>query len=89
MYKRQLDARRRGPSDLARALTVVQSQSSSDLTAAEALRFGAWIYKISPMRVGHEVVTGSTPTIGGQSVVVLGDDARATFRDFEDARLGG
>ena len=84
-----LDARRRGPSELARALTVVQSQSSSDLTAAEALRFGAWIYKISPMRVGHEVVTGSTPTIGGQSVVVLGDDARATFRDFEDARLGG
>ena len=33
-----LDARRRGPSELARALTVVQSQSSSDLTAAEALQ---------------------------------------------------
>jgi LCP family protein required for cell wall assembly len=43
-----------------------------------------------PGRARNEVASGSGTTIGGQSVVVLGERARALFRDLRgDAVLGG
>ncbi len=43
-----------------------------------------------PSRVRNEVASGSGTTIGGLSVVVLGERARALFRDLRgDAVLGG
>jgi hypothetical protein len=43
-----------------------------------------------PSRAQNEVASGSGRTIGGLSVVVLGQRARALFRDLrDDAVLGG
>ena len=43
-----------------------------------------------PSRARNEVASGSGTTIGGLSVVVLGERARALFRDLQgDAVLGG
>ena len=43
-----------------------------------------------PGRARNEVASGSGSTIGGLSVVVLGERARALFRDLRgDAVLGG
>lgn len=84
-----LQARGAGPLALPELLELVDTHMESDLNAEQILTFAAWAYLGKPGRLGHEVATGSIGWSGdGQSIVRLDDDARRTFADFADGRLG-
>lgn len=85
-----LQARMAGPQVIPEAMTVIDKHATSNLSAEEMLLFSAAFFKVSPTKVGHTVAKGPVGTAGGgQSVVFLGDEAKASMRDFADGRLGG
>lgn len=62
----------------------------TDLSLAQIFELLLAAPGFEPSRVSNEVASGSGTTIGGLSVVVLGERARALFRDLRgDAVLGG
>jgi LCP family protein required for cell wall assembly len=62
----------------------------TDLSLAQIFELLLAAPGFEPSRVRNEVASGSGTTIGGLSVVVLGERARALFRDLRgDAVLGG
>jgi LCP family protein required for cell wall assembly len=83
-----IQARLQGPSGLPRLMTILDKHTGSDLTATEMLRFSASFYRVDPRKVGRAVAKGGFGTAGGQSIVVLDERSRASFRDFRDGRLG-
>ena len=62
----------------------------TDLSLAQIFELLLAAPAFQPSRARNEVASGSGTTIGGLSVVVLGERARALFRDLRgDAVLGG
>jgi len=62
----------------------------TDLSLAQIFELLLAAPAFEPSRARNEVASGSGTTIGGLSVVVLGERARALFRDLRgDAVLGG
>lgn len=82
-----VQARLRGPDSLPEALSVIDKNASSNLSAEDMLLFTAAFYRVKPSQVGHEVAKGPTGMQSGQSIVRLGSDSKAAFRDFRDGRL--
>ncbi|WP_194288552.1 LCP family protein [Ornithinicoccus halotolerans] len=84
-----LQARGAGPLALPQLLELVDTHMESNLDAEQVMTLAAWAYLGKPARFGHEVATGSVGWSGdGQSIVRLDEDARRTFADFTDGRLG-
>lgn len=84
-----LQARTEGPDGLPDLLTMVEEHMNSNLDAEQVLTFAAWAYLADPADVGHEVAKGGFGwSSDGQSIVLLDDEARATFQDFADGNLG-
>lgn len=82
-----IQARVEGPAALPEALTVIDENVGSDLTAEEMLLFTASFYKVNPLKVGHEVALGPVGMQSGQSVVRLGQESKQDLRSFRDGRL--
>ena len=82
-----VQARMEGPDALPRGLSVINRYASSNLTASEMLLFTAAMYRVNPLKVGHEVAQGPTGMQSGQSIVRLGEQSRQHLRGFRDGRL--
>lgn len=82
-----VQARLRGPESLPEALSVIDENASSNLSAEEMLLFTGAFFRVDPRQLGHEVAQGPTGMRSGQSIVQLDGDSRAAFRDFRDGRL--
>jgi LCP family protein required for cell wall assembly len=81
---------RQDPADLVRWTIAAARYLDTDLTFAESLELLLASGSIDADRVRNAVVSGSGRTIGGRSVVILGQRARAVFRDLAaDAILRG
>ena len=76
-----------GPAAIPRALTSFSSVGKSDLSAEQILTFTAGLHTLSPLQVGRGVAKGSFGTAAGQSIVVLGAQARQLFASFRDGNL--
>lgn len=81
-------ARARGPLGLPKLLSVISANVTTNLSAASALVLAASVFT-TKAAVPNLVAPGSVGTKGGQSVVLLGAPAKATFADLADGRLGG
>ncbi|HXF71593.1 MAG TPA: LCP family protein [Actinomycetota bacterium] len=81
---------RRDPRTLLRWALVAARFLRTDLSLREALDLLLAAPTIEPARVRVRVVSGTGTTIGGASVIRLGAEATATFRDLrDDAILDG
>jgi LCP family protein required for cell wall assembly len=76
-----------GPAAIPRALSSVSEVGKSDLTAEQILTFTAGLHTLSPLQVGRGVAKGSIGTAAGQSIVILGAEARQLFASFRDGNL--
>lgn len=76
-----------GPLALPRALTALGQHASSDMSAEQILTYAARLHALNPLEVGRGVAKGSFGWAGGQSIVVLGPEARGLFADLRDGRL--
>lgn len=76
-----------GPIAIPSALTSFSKVGRSNLSAEQILTFTAGLHQLSPLRVGRGVAKGAFGWAGGQSIVVLGNEARRLFADFRDGRL--
>lgn len=78
----------RGLEDLPELLSILLTHTWTDLTAEQLLTFTAATYEINPDDLTNLVLPGSVgSTAGGQSVVFLGDGARAVFDDVVDGTI--
>ena len=82
-----IQAKVKGVDALPHALSVVDEHASSDLTAEEMLLFTAAMYRVNPLKVGHEVAQGPTGMQSGQSIVRLDSSSKQAMRSFRDGRL--
>ncbi|MEO7447866.1 MAG: LCP family protein [Humibacillus sp.] len=80
-------ARLAGPAAIPAALTSFSTVGRSNLSAEQILTFSAGLHLLNPLRVGRGVAKGSFGTAAGQSIVVLGSQARALFTSFRDGNL--
>ncbi|MDN5795453.1 MAG: LCP family protein [Intrasporangium sp.] len=80
-------ARLAGPTAMPLALTTVSRYTRTDLDAEQMLTFVARFYQVKPAEVGRSVARGAFGWAGGQSIVVLGPQARSLFADFADGNL--
>lgn len=76
-----------GPIAIPSALTSFSKVGKSNLTAEQILTFTAGLHQLSPLKVGRGVAKGAFGTAGGQSIVVLGNEARRLFAQFRDGNL--
>jgi LCP family protein required for cell wall assembly len=76
-----------GPIAIPRALTSVDRVARSNLSAEQMLTYAAALLRLSPTNVGRGVAKGAFGWVGGQSIVVLGQEARALFASFRDGNL--
>ncbi|NUR80847.1 MAG: LCP family protein [Dermatophilaceae bacterium] len=76
-----------GPIAIPSALTSFSKVGKSNLTAEQILTFTAGLHQVSPLKVGRAVAKGAFGTAGGQSIVVLGNEARRLFAQFRDGNL--
>jgi LCP family protein required for cell wall assembly len=76
-----------GPAAIPGALTSFSEVGRSNLSAEQILTFTAGLHTLSPLQVGRGVAKGSFGTAAGQSIVVLGAEARALFASFRDGNL--
>ncbi|NUO89323.1 MAG: LCP family protein, partial [Dermatophilaceae bacterium] len=76
-----------GPIAIPSALTSFSKVGKSNLTAEQILTFTAGLHQVSPLKVGRGVAKGAFGTAGGQSIVVLGNEARRLFSQFRDGNL--
>ena len=80
----------RGPTGLVPWAVAGTRYLRTDLSLTDILDLLLSAPAIDPDRIRNRVVSGHGATIGGLSVVLLGADAQATFRDLaRDAVLGG
>lgn len=80
-------ARNQGPLKLPTMLATASRFTQTNLSAAQALTFGAAAFVTDPAKVGMKLAKGPFGTRSGQSVVLLGDEARAHFDDMADGNL--
>jgi LCP family protein required for cell wall assembly len=76
-----------GPIAIPAALTSFSRVGKSNLSAEQILTFTAGLHTLSPLQVGRGVAKGSFGTAAGQSIVVLGAEARRLFASFRDGNL--
>ena len=76
-----------GPAAIPGALTSFSAVGKSNLSAEQILTFTAGLHTLSPLQVGRGVAKGSFGTAAGQSIVVLGAEARRLFASFRDGNL--
>lgn len=76
-----------GPQAIPSAFTSFSAVGRSDLSAEAMLTYAARLYALNPLQVGRGVAKGAFGTASGQSIVVLGQQARRLFADFRDGRL--
>jgi LCP family protein required for cell wall assembly len=76
-----------GPIAIPAALTSFSRVGQSNLSAEQILTFTAGLHTLSPLQVGRGVAKGSIGTAAGQSIVVLGAEARQLFASFRDGNL--
>ncbi|GAA2164804.1 LytR family transcriptional attenuator [Humibacillus xanthopallidus] len=76
-----------GPAAIPSALASFSEVGRSNLSAEQILTFTAGLHTLSPLQVGRGVAKGSFGTAAGQSIVVLGAQARALFASFRDGNL--
>ena len=76
-----------GPIAIPSALTSFSKVGKSNLTAEQILTFTAGLHQVSPLKVGRGVAKGAFGTAGGQSIVLLGNEARRLFVQFRDGNL--
>lgn len=62
-------------------VNVLFDHAKLDMSVGEAMELGVLARKLFPADFTNLVTPGKGQTIGGQSVVVLGDDAKALFKD--------
>ena len=82
-----LKAKLAGPIAIPSALTSFSKVGQSNLTAEQILTFTAGLHTLSPLKVGRGVAQGAFGWAGRQSIVVLGNQARALFAEFRDGNL--
>lgn len=89
MYSLAAQTRGGGAKALVDTLTKASSRVQTNLSAAQALTLGAWVYKADPTKTGRAVAKGPIGTSsGGASIVVLGSEAKGVFARFRDGSLG-
>jgi polyisoprenyl-teichoic acid--peptidoglycan teichoic acid transferase len=76
-----------GPAAIPSALSSFSEVGDSDLSAEQILTFAAGLHTLSPLQVGRGVAKGPIGTAAGQSIVVLGAEARRLFASFRDGNL--
>ncbi|HET8986889.1 MAG TPA: LCP family protein, partial [Humibacillus sp.] len=76
-----------GPAAIPSALSSFSGVGKSDLSAEQILTFTAGLHTLSPLQVGRGVAKGAFGTAAGQSIVVLGAEARQLFASFRDGNL--
>jgi LCP family protein required for cell wall assembly len=76
-----------GPAGVPGALSSFSEVGWSNLSAEQILTFTAGLHTLSPLQVGRGVAKGAFGTTAGQSIVVLGDEARRLFASFRDGNL--
>ena len=76
-----------GPAAIPDALTSFSAVGKSNLSAEQILTFTAGLHTLSPLQVGRGVAKGSFGMAAGQSIVVLGAEARRLFASFRDGNL--
>lgn len=82
-----IKAKLAGPQAIPSALTSFSKVGQSNLSAGQMLTYVARLYSLNPMQVGRGVAKGGFGTASGQSIVVLGAEARRLFASFRDGRL--
>ncbi|MGI8949640.1 MAG: LCP family protein [Ornithinimicrobium sp.] len=81
-------AREQGPKGLPAILSTASPHVLSNVSAAQALTFGANAYVVSPGQVGTSVAKGGFGwSDDGQSIVLLDGAAYDDFADFADGNL--
>ncbi|MCU1538398.1 MAG: cell envelope-related transcriptional attenuator [Humibacillus sp.] len=76
-----------GPAAIPAALTSFSAVGRSNLTAEQILTFSAGLHTLNPLQVGRGVAKGAFGTAAGQSIVVLGSEAKRLFAAFRDGNL--
>lgn len=77
----------KGPTQFGPMVNALSRVTTTNLPAEQALQFAAWGMSMSLAKLGRSVATGGFATRGGQSVVVLGGQARSLFQGFKDGNL--
>ncbi len=80
-------ARLAGPGAIPSAMSTVSRYARTDLDGERMLTFLARFYRVNPAKVGRGVAQGGFGWAGGQSIVLLGPQARSLFADFADGNL--
>lgn len=77
-----------GPAGLAKVLDIADRHVSTNLSAEQALTFGAWAYQIDLKKMGHQVPTADYGrSADGQSILEATSATRKVFKDFADGNL--
>lgn len=76
-----------GPIAIPGAMTSVSTYAKSNLTAEQMLTYAASFYQLNPTKIGRGVAKGPIGTVGSQSVVLLGTEAKRLFASFTDGNL--
>ncbi|MEO6996821.1 MAG: LCP family protein [Terracoccus sp.] len=76
-----------GPQAIPTAFTSFSKVGKTNLSAEQMLTYAAGLYALNPLRVGRGVAKGGFGTASGQSIVVLGSEAKQLFAAFRDGNL--
>ncbi len=76
-----------GPQAIPAAFTSFSRVGQTNLSAEQMLTYAAGLYTLNPLQVGREVAKGGFGTASGQSIVVLGTEAKRLFASFRDGNL--
>ncbi|MEP7332623.1 MAG: LCP family protein [Terracoccus sp.] len=76
-----------GPQAIPAAFTSFSTVGKTNLSAEQMLTYAAGLYRLSPLQVGRGVAQGGFGTASGQSIVVLGAEAKKLFASFRDGNL--
>ncbi len=76
-----------GPQAIPAAFTSFSKVGKTNLSAEQMLTYAAGLYTLNPLQVGRDVAKGGFGTASGQSIVVLGAEAKKLFASFRDGNL--
>lgn len=78
----------KGPAGLATVLDTANKHVVTDLSAEQALTFGAWAYQADLKKVGHQVPTADYGwSADRQSILRITGATESVFKDFKDGNL--
>ncbi|OFE15801.1 hypothetical protein BA895_04560 [Humibacillus sp. DSM 29435] len=76
-----------GPQAIPAAFTSFSKVGKTSLSAEQMLTYAAGLYTLNPLQVGRDVAKGGFGTASGQSIVILGTEAKKLFTSFRDGNL--